>query len=86
MTPLSLPPLAVSTHTAFLDAQVAAFTRHRARLAVVREQKAKARLDLLGESGAPLQLSSSGERLAAERAAFPRRRRGGGLRRRRAVL
>uniref|UniRef100_A0A8C4E912 Elongator complex protein 1 n=1 Tax=Dicentrarchus labrax TaxID=13489 RepID=A0A8C4E912_DICLA len=33
--------------TAFLEAQVATFTRHRARLAVVREQKEKARLDML---------------------------------------
>uniref|UniRef100_A0A8C4E9K8 Elongator complex protein 1 n=1 Tax=Dicentrarchus labrax TaxID=13489 RepID=A0A8C4E9K8_DICLA len=38
---------AVSTQTAFLEAQVATFTRHRARLAVVREQKEKARLDML---------------------------------------
>uniref|UniRef100_A0A3Q3VQI1 Elongator complex protein 1 n=1 Tax=Mola mola TaxID=94237 RepID=A0A3Q3VQI1_MOLML len=42
---------AVSTHTAFLEAQLVMFTRHRNRLAVVREQKAKARLDLLGENG-----------------------------------
>uniref|UniRef100_A0A8C4E9S7 Elongator complex protein 1 n=1 Tax=Dicentrarchus labrax TaxID=13489 RepID=A0A8C4E9S7_DICLA len=40
---------AVSTQTAFLEAQVATFTRHRARLAVVREQKEKARLDMLDE-------------------------------------
>uniref|UniRef100_A0A8C4E9W9 Elongator complex protein 1 n=1 Tax=Dicentrarchus labrax TaxID=13489 RepID=A0A8C4E9W9_DICLA len=39
----------VSTQTAFLEAQVATFTRHRARLAVVREQKEKARLDMLDE-------------------------------------
>uniref|UniRef100_A0A8C2WX10 Elongator complex protein 1 n=1 Tax=Cyclopterus lumpus TaxID=8103 RepID=A0A8C2WX10_CYCLU len=38
---------AVGTQTAFLEAQVAAFTRHRARLAVVREQKEKARLGML---------------------------------------
>lgn len=41
---------AVSTQTAFLEAQVATFTRHRTRLAVVREQKEKARLDMLGEN------------------------------------
>uniref|UniRef100_A0A7N9ARD8 Elongator complex protein 1 n=1 Tax=Mastacembelus armatus TaxID=205130 RepID=A0A7N9ARD8_9TELE len=35
----------------FLEAQVATFTRHRARLAVVREQKQKARLDMLDEDG-----------------------------------
>lgn len=40
---------ALSTQTAFLEAQVVTFTRHRNRLAVVREQKAKARLDMLGE-------------------------------------
>ncbi|XP_045886110.1 elongator complex protein 1 [Micropterus dolomieu] len=42
---------AVSTQTAFLEAQVATFTRHRTRLAVVREQKEKARLDMLDEDG-----------------------------------
>ncbi|CAG04536.1 unnamed protein product [Tetraodon nigroviridis] len=42
---------AVGTQSAFLDARVATFTRHRARLAVVREQKAKARLDMLEEDG-----------------------------------
>uniref|UniRef100_A0A8C2WNK0 Elongator complex protein 1 n=1 Tax=Cyclopterus lumpus TaxID=8103 RepID=A0A8C2WNK0_CYCLU len=42
---------AVGTQTAFLEAQVAAFTRHRARLAVVREQKEKARLGMLDEDG-----------------------------------
>lgn len=42
---------AVSTQTTFLEAQVATFTRHRTRLAVVREQKEKARLDLLDEDG-----------------------------------
>uniref|UniRef100_A0A7N8X2E4 Elongator complex protein 1 n=1 Tax=Mastacembelus armatus TaxID=205130 RepID=A0A7N8X2E4_9TELE len=41
-----LPP-AVGTQVVFLEAQVATFTRHRARLAVVREQKQKARLDML---------------------------------------
>lgn len=41
--------LAVGTQTVFLEAQVATFTRHRTRLAVVREQKEKARLDMLGE-------------------------------------
>lgn len=40
---------AVSAQTAFLEAQAATFTRHRTRLAVVREQKEKARLDMLGE-------------------------------------
>lgn len=42
---------AVSAQTAFLEAQVATFTRHRTRLAVVREQKEKARLDMLDEEG-----------------------------------
>ncbi|KAL7395027.1 hypothetical protein ABVT39_009016 [Epinephelus coioides] len=42
---------AVSTQTAFLEAQVVTFTRHRTRLAVVREQKEKARLDMLDEDG-----------------------------------
>ncbi|XP_035506109.2 elongator complex protein 1 [Scophthalmus maximus] len=42
---------AVSSHTVFLEAQVATFARHRARLAVVREQKEKARLDMLDEDG-----------------------------------
>ncbi|KAM6999828.1 elongator complex protein 1 [Tautogolabrus adspersus] len=42
---------AVSTQAAFLEAQVATFTRHRTRLAVVREQKEKARLDMLDEDG-----------------------------------
>lgn len=40
---------AVGAQTAFLEAQAATFTRHRTRLAVVREQKEKARLDMLGE-------------------------------------
>lgn len=40
---------AVNTQTVFLEAQVATFTRHRTRLAVVREQKEKARLEMLGE-------------------------------------
>lgn len=49
---MSSSPLvsAVGTQTAFLETQVATFTRHRSRLAVVREQKAKARLDMLGEN------------------------------------
>ncbi|XP_026186169.1 elongator complex protein 1 isoform X1 [Mastacembelus armatus] len=42
---------AVGTQVVFLEAQVATFTRHRARLAVVREQKQKARLDMLDEDG-----------------------------------
>lgn len=42
---------AVNTQTAFLEAQVATFTRHRSRLAVVRELKEKARLDMLDEEG-----------------------------------
>ncbi|KAK2848777.1 hypothetical protein Q5P01_008611 [Channa striata] len=42
---------AVSTQTAFLETQVATFTRHRTRLAVVREQKEKARLGMLDEEG-----------------------------------
>uniref|UniRef100_A0A665V8G8 Elongator complex protein 1 n=1 Tax=Echeneis naucrates TaxID=173247 RepID=A0A665V8G8_ECHNA len=36
---------------AFLEAQLATFSRHRTRLAVVREQKQKARLDMLDEDG-----------------------------------
>ncbi|XP_034453513.1 elongator complex protein 1 [Hippoglossus hippoglossus] len=42
---------AVGTQTVFLEAQIATFTRHRTRLAVVREQKEKARLDMLDEEG-----------------------------------
>ncbi|TWW55443.1 Elongator complex protein 1 [Takifugu flavidus] len=42
---------AVGAQNAFLDAQVATFTRHRSRLAAVREHKAKARLDMLDEEG-----------------------------------
>ncbi|KAM7418162.1 hypothetical protein PAMA_017690 [Pampus argenteus] len=42
---------AVSAQTAFMEAQVATFTRHRTRLAVVREQKEKARLNMLDEDG-----------------------------------
>ncbi|MED6250908.1 hypothetical protein ATANTOWER_014919, partial [Ataeniobius toweri] len=42
---------AVNSQTGFLEAQVATFTRHRSRLAVVREQKEKARLDMLDEEG-----------------------------------
>lgn len=41
---------AVSTQTVFLEAQVVTFVRHRTRLAVVREQKEKARLDMLGQN------------------------------------
>lgn len=40
---------AASTQSFFLETQAATFTRHRTRLAVVREQKEKARLDMLGE-------------------------------------
>ncbi|KAK5864320.1 hypothetical protein PBY51_015572 [Eleginops maclovinus] len=42
---------AFSTQTGFLEVQVATFTRHKTRLAVVREQKEKARLDMLDEEG-----------------------------------
>ncbi|XP_053284778.1 elongator complex protein 1 isoform X2 [Pleuronectes platessa] len=42
---------AVGTQTSFLEAQITMFTRHRTRLAVVREQKEKARLDMLDEEG-----------------------------------
>ncbi|XP_030594916.1 elongator complex protein 1 isoform X2 [Archocentrus centrarchus] len=42
---------AVSTQTSFLEAQVGTFARHKTRLAVVREQKEKARLDMLDEDG-----------------------------------
>lgn len=41
---------AFSAQTAFLESQVSTFTRHRNRLAVVREQK-KTRMDLLDEEG-----------------------------------
>lgn len=41
---------AFSSQTAFLETQTATFTRHRCRLAVVRELKEKARLDMLGEA------------------------------------
>uniref|UniRef100_A0A672ZQF0 Elongator complex protein 1 n=1 Tax=Sphaeramia orbicularis TaxID=375764 RepID=A0A672ZQF0_9TELE len=39
----------VNTQTVFLEAQMTTFTRHKTRLAVVREQKEKARLDMLGK-------------------------------------
>ncbi|KAM4555629.1 elongator complex protein 1 [Odontesthes bonariensis] len=42
---------AANSQTVFLETQVATFTRHRSRLAVVREQKEKARLDMLDEDG-----------------------------------
>uniref|UniRef100_A0A672ZN49 Elongator complex protein 1 n=1 Tax=Sphaeramia orbicularis TaxID=375764 RepID=A0A672ZN49_9TELE len=42
---------AVNTQTVFLEAQMTTFTRHKTRLAVVREQKEKARLDMLDEDG-----------------------------------
>ncbi|XP_037833298.1 elongator complex protein 1 isoform X2 [Kryptolebias marmoratus] len=42
---------AVNSQMGFLEAQVATFARHRNRLAVVREQKEKARLDMLDEDG-----------------------------------
>ncbi|XP_061580732.1 elongator complex protein 1 [Cololabis saira] len=42
---------ALNTQTVFLEAQVATFSRHRNRLVVVREQKEKARLDMLDEDG-----------------------------------
>uniref|UniRef100_A0A8C6NK76 Elongator complex protein 1 n=1 Tax=Nothobranchius furzeri TaxID=105023 RepID=A0A8C6NK76_NOTFU len=42
---------ALNTQVVFLEAQVATFTRHKSRLAVVREQKEKARLDMLDEDG-----------------------------------
>ncbi|KAK7881520.1 hypothetical protein WMY93_029929 [Mugilogobius chulae] len=42
---------AFSSQTAFLEAQMSTFTRHRNRLAVVREQKLKARADMLDEEG-----------------------------------
>ena len=38
------------------------FTRHRNRLAVVREQKAKARLDLLGETNSDIKAAVKAER------------------------
>lgn len=42
---------AASTQTSFLEAQVGTVARHKTRLAVVREQKEKARLDMLDEDG-----------------------------------
>ncbi|XP_008325394.1 elongator complex protein 1 [Cynoglossus semilaevis] len=45
---------AASTQSFFLETQAATFTRHRTRLAVVREQKEKARLDMLDEDGPDL--------------------------------
>ncbi|XP_047441498.1 elongator complex protein 1 [Mugil cephalus] len=42
---------AVSNQTVFLEAQTGTFSRHRTRLAVVRELKEKARLDMLDEDG-----------------------------------
>uniref|UniRef100_A0A3B4TT37 Elongator complex protein 1 n=1 Tax=Seriola dumerili TaxID=41447 RepID=A0A3B4TT37_SERDU len=49
ITETNLKPalLEAGTQTVFLEAQVATFTRHRTRLAVVREQKEKARQDML---------------------------------------
>ncbi|XP_056137038.1 elongator complex protein 1 isoform X2 [Lampris incognitus] len=43
---------AFSTQMSFLEAQTATFVRHKNRLAVVRELKEKARLELLDEDGA----------------------------------
>lgn len=48
---------AVNSQTGFLEAQVVTFTRHRSRLAVVREQKEKARLDMLGEKNSDKSIS-----------------------------
>uniref|UniRef100_A0A3Q2ZMF9 Elongator complex protein 1 n=1 Tax=Kryptolebias marmoratus TaxID=37003 RepID=A0A3Q2ZMF9_KRYMA len=50
ITETNLKPalLEVNSQMGFLEAQVATFARHRNRLAVVREQKEKARLDMLG--------------------------------------
>lgn len=42
---------AVSGQTLFLETQVSTFTRHRSRLGVVREQKERARMDMLDEDG-----------------------------------
>ncbi|KAI4885036.1 hypothetical protein NFI96_017717 [Prochilodus magdalenae] len=42
---------AQSNQVSFLESQKALFTRHKIRLAVVREQKAKARLELVDEDG-----------------------------------
>uniref|UniRef100_A0A669ER50 Elongator complex protein 1 n=1 Tax=Oreochromis niloticus TaxID=8128 RepID=A0A669ER50_ORENI len=49
---------AVNTQTSFLEAQIGTFTRHKTRLAVVREQKEKARLEMLGENRTELALYS----------------------------
>uniref|UniRef100_A0A3Q2D9B7 Elongator complex protein 1 n=1 Tax=Cyprinodon variegatus TaxID=28743 RepID=A0A3Q2D9B7_CYPVA len=51
ITETNLKPalLEVNTQKGFLETQVATFIRHRSRLAVVREQKEKARLDMLEE-------------------------------------
>ncbi|XP_024116076.1 elongator complex protein 1 isoform X1 [Oryzias melastigma] len=54
ITETNLKPVlleAFSSQTAFLETQTATFTRHRSRLAVVRELKEKARLDMLDEDG-----------------------------------
>lgn len=40
---------AFSSQTAFLETQTVTFVRHRSRLAVVREQKERARVEMLGE-------------------------------------
>lgn len=48
---------AVNSQTGFLEAQVVTFNRHRSRLAVVREQKEKARLDMLGEKNCDKSIS-----------------------------
>lgn len=42
-------PLAHSNQTSFLESQKALFIRHKNRLAVVRELKAKAKLELFGK-------------------------------------
>uniref|UniRef100_A0AAR2J7K0 Elongator complex protein 1 n=1 Tax=Pygocentrus nattereri TaxID=42514 RepID=A0AAR2J7K0_PYGNA len=54
ITETHLKPALLEVHSnqvAFLESQKALFTRHKNRLAVVREQKAKARLELIDEDG-----------------------------------
>uniref|UniRef100_A0A669D3C0 Elongator complex protein 1 n=1 Tax=Oreochromis niloticus TaxID=8128 RepID=A0A669D3C0_ORENI len=50
---------AVNTQTSFLEAQIGTFTRHKTRLAVVREQKEKARLEMLDCADAELYSEAS---------------------------
>uniref|UniRef100_A0AAR2KWZ7 Elongator complex protein 1 n=1 Tax=Pygocentrus nattereri TaxID=42514 RepID=A0AAR2KWZ7_PYGNA len=69
ITETHLKPALLEVHSnqvAFLESQKALFTRHKNRLAVVREQKAKARLELIGSLTLFLYRRSSKNRRKAE--------------------